>query len=61
VWALFADRVSVAGTFNQWNAPPSPASEGNGYWFVDISGPVGHLQFVIRHEEETLWRINSRT
>lgn len=61
VWAPFADAVHVAGTFNQWDKTAHPfASEGNGYWSVDVPGAkVGHeYQFVIRRGEEELWHKN---
>ncbi len=39
VWAPHAERVAVAGTFNDWSADAAPlASEGNGYWSADIDG-----------------------
>jgi 1,4-alpha-glucan branching enzyme len=61
VWAPFAASVSVAGTFNEWDAAANPlAHEGNGYWSVNVSGAqVGHhYKFVIRNGDQTLWRIN---
>ncbi|WP_338116561.1 alpha-amylase family glycosyl hydrolase [Synechocystis salina] len=37
VWAPNADRVSVIGSFNNWNGGASPmASESNGFWYLDI-------------------------
>jgi 1,4-alpha-glucan branching enzyme len=61
VWAPFAADVSVAGTFNEWDAAANPlAHEGNGYWSVNVPGAqVGHhYKFVIRNGDQTLWRIN---
>ncbi|HXG48118.1 MAG TPA: 1,4-alpha-glucan branching protein, partial [Methylomirabilota bacterium] len=61
VWAPFATSVHVAGTFNGWSATANPlASEGNGYWSADIPGvQVGHqYKFVLRHGDQTLWRVN---
>jgi len=61
VWAPFADAVSVAGDFNQWDPASHPlASEGNGFWSADLAGPkVGdQYKLVIRHGDEVLWRIN---
>lgn len=46
VWAPHADRVFVTGTFNNWLKRPNPlASEGNGYWSVDVSGATGRDQY----------------
>ncbi len=50
VWAPFATGVFAAGDFNQWSATANPfASEGNGYWSVEIPGAkVGDkYEFVI--------------
>ena len=61
VWAPFASRVFAAGTFNDWNATANPfASEGNGYWSVDVPGAkIGdEYQFVIHHGAQVLWRKN---
>ncbi|MBV8674691.1 MAG: hypothetical protein JOZ33_14765, partial [Acidobacteriaceae bacterium] len=39
VWAPFAPSVLVAGDFNGWSKTANPlASEGNGYWSVDVPG-----------------------
>jgi 1,4-alpha-glucan branching enzyme len=38
VWAPFADRIWVAGSFNSWNPSATPlASEQNGYWSADVA------------------------
>lgn len=38
VWAPYAERVSVIGTFNAWNTTSTPLfSEQNGYWSADVS------------------------
>ena len=61
VWAPFASRVLAAGTFNQWSATAHPfASEGNGYWSVDVPGvKIGdEYQFVIHHGDQVLWHKN---
>jgi 1,4-alpha-glucan branching enzyme len=62
VWAPFASSVCVAGTFNHWNPAAHPfASEGNGYWSVDVPGAgIGdEYQFVIRHgTQPLLWHKN---
>ena len=62
VWAPFAQEVFVVGTFNQWNATSHPfASEGNGYWSVEVPGAgIGdEYQFVIRNGTQPLiWHKN---
>jgi 1,4-alpha-glucan branching enzyme len=62
VWAPFASSVCAAGTFNHWNPAAHPfASEGNGYWSVEVSGAgIGdEYQFVIRHgAQPLLWHKN---
>jgi 1,4-alpha-glucan branching enzyme len=62
VWVPFASSVCVAGTFNHWNPAAHPfASEGNGYWSVDVPGAgIGdEYQFVIRHgTQPLLWHKN---
>jgi 1,4-alpha-glucan branching enzyme len=61
VWAPFASSVFAAGTFNEWSATANPfASEGNGYWSVDVPGAtIGHeYQFVINHGAQELWHKN---
>lgn len=38
VWAPYAERVSVIGTFNAWSTTSTPLfSEQNGYWSADVS------------------------
>ena len=35
VWAPFAEKVFVTGTFNDWSKTSTPlVSEKNGYWFA---------------------------
>jgi 1,4-alpha-glucan branching enzyme len=62
VWAPFATGVWVAGTFNAWSPTANPfASEGNGYWSVDVPGVnVGdEYQFVISNGTQPLiWHKN---
>jgi 1,4-alpha-glucan branching enzyme len=61
VWAPFADAVSVVGDFNDWAADAGPlASEGSGYWSVDVDGvAVGDgYKFVVRNGDQELWRID---
>jgi len=59
VWAPFASRVFVAGTFNHWSETSHPlASEGNGYWSVDVSGAKAgdEYKYVISSGSDKLWR-----
>jgi 1,4-alpha-glucan branching enzyme len=61
VWAPFAEKVSVVGTFNDWSATASPlASEGNGYWSADVAGPKtgDQYKFVLQNGGQVLWRTN---
>ena len=62
VWAPFATRVGVAGSFNGWSPTAHPfASEGNGYWSADVPGVnVGdEYQFVIVNGAQPLiWHKN---
>ena len=46
VWAPFASQVHVAGTFNRWDVFANPlASEGNGYWSVEVAGASNGDQY----------------
>jgi 1,4-alpha-glucan branching enzyme len=59
VWAPFATEVFVTGTFNQWSNTANPfASEGNGYWSVEVPGAkIGdEYQFLIRNGTQPLIR-----
>jgi 1,4-alpha-glucan branching enzyme len=61
VWAPFASRVFVAGSFNRWDPKANPfASEGNGYWSVEVPGAKvdDEYQFVIPTDSGTLWHKN---
>ncbi len=61
VWAPHADQVYVAGTFNEWSETANPlASEGYGYWSVEISGVgVGdEYKYVIINDPKKLRRID---
>ncbi len=62
VWAPFASAVFAAGTFNQWSTTANPfASEGNGYWSVDVPGAkIGdEYKFVILNGAQPLiWHKN---
>lgn len=57
VWAPNAERVSVAGTFNDWD-PTALASEGNGCWSRNVHGakPGDEYKFVIINGSQVLWR-----
>jgi 1,4-alpha-glucan branching enzyme len=57
VWAPFAAEVFATGTFNQWSTTAHPfASEGNGYWSVEVPGAkIGdEYQFAIRNGTQPL-------
>lgn len=62
VWAPFATEIFAAGTFNQWSESANPfASEGNGYWSVEVPGAkIGdEYQFVIRNgTQPPIWHRN---
>ena len=62
VWAPFASEVFAAGDFNQWSTTAHPfASEGNGYWSVEVPGAkIGdQYKFAIRSQDGSLlWRKN---
>ncbi len=61
VWAPFASNVFAAGSFNDWSSTANPfASEGNGYWSVDVPGAkIGdEYQFVIHNGDQVLWHKN---
>lgn len=46
VWAKFAEKIYVVGEFNNWSETANPlASEGNGYWSVDVSGAKEGQQY----------------
>jgi 1,4-alpha-glucan branching enzyme len=46
VWAQFASAVFVGGDFNGWSSDANPlASEGNGYWSVDVPGASAGQQY----------------
>lgn len=58
IWAPFAARVSVAGTFNQWSSAADPLSaEGNGFWSADVpAARIGHEYKIVLND--SLWRID---
>src|SRR4051794_37586981 len=61
VWAPFADKVCVAGTFNDWkDSATALTSEGNGFWSTDFGAArIGHqYKFVLRGKliKDKLWK-----
>jgi 1,4-alpha-glucan branching enzyme len=59
VWAPYADRVFVTGSFNDWSQWRSPlAHEDNGHWSVDIAeADLGdEYKFVVHNGSQTLLR-----
>src|SRR3954447_10813836 len=61
VWAPFADKVCVAGTFNDWkDCATALTSEGNGFWSTDFGAArIGHqYKFVLRGKliKDKLWK-----
>ena len=64
VWAPNAETVSVAGTFNGWNASAHPLRKVQGFWQGRVPNvPLNsEYKYVIRHpdEEELIWRTDPR-
>jgi 1,4-alpha-glucan branching enzyme len=61
VWAPHAERVAVAGTFNDWAADAAPlASEGNGYWSADIDGAQAgdEYKYALTSGGQIIWRVD---
>jgi len=61
VWAPHADKVFVTGTFNNWSKTANPmASEGNGYWSIDIQDAKAgdQYRYMIVSGSEELSRID---
>ncbi len=59
VWAPFAERVQVAGSFSDWaRGAVDLALEGGGYWSVDVPDAkyMDEYKYVLRHQGQTLWR-----
>nr|MDP9121276.1 alpha-amylase family glycosyl hydrolase [Acidobacteriota bacterium] len=61
VWAPFAARVAVAGSWNGWSTDADPlASEGGGYWSADVAGAKVADQYkfflVNREHGGELWK-----
>ncbi len=61
VWAPFADTVSVAGSFNNWN-PTALLSEDDGYWFAFVAKAVAgqEYKFVIHNGEREIHKNDPR-
>jgi 1,4-alpha-glucan branching enzyme len=63
VWAPNAQKVFVAGDFNNWDPKATPLiSEGNGNFSADVPGAAAgqEYQYVIEHNGQTLWRQDPR-
>ncbi len=61
VWAPNAQRVSVIGSFNDWQAGVDECiSEGSGYWYIDVANakPGDEYQFHLINGEQQLQRID---
>ena len=61
VWAPHADRVFVAGSFNDWSPEAHPLErEENGIWRLEVSdAKVGdEYRYVIHNGDQVLWRID---
>jgi len=62
VWAPFAQKVFVAGEFNNWSTGASPLfSEDNGFWSVDVAGAAVGNQYkfvIVDAAGNLLWRMD---
>jgi 1,4-alpha-glucan branching enzyme len=62
VWGPFAQKVAVAGQFNNWSADANSLfAEGNGYWSVDVpEAAVGQqYKFVLFNPAKgPIWRMD---
>jgi 1,4-alpha-glucan branching enzyme len=62
IWAKFATQVYVVGDFNHWSETSNPlASEGNGYWYCNVSGAKEGDQYRYLIHSPFLSRPNWRT
>jgi len=62
-WAPFADRVTVAGTFNDWNIDAHPLSElADGYWSgrIEDAAAGDEYLFVIEKDGVLHWKADPR-
>ncbi len=61
VWAPHAERVSVIGSFNEWDSDKHPLQAGeNGYWYADVAeAHVGdQYKFLLTTEKGAFNRID---
>ena len=61
VWAPHAERVSVIGSFNEWDGDKHPMqAEENGYWYTDVAeaGIGDQYKFLLNTEKGELKRID---
>ena len=61
VWAPFADKVYVAGTFNNWSEVKNPlVSENNGYWSTDVKNVKkgAEYKYLLVCGDKKIWRID---
>ena len=59
VWAPHAEKVFVAGTFNDWSETACALSpEENGYWAADVPGakPGDEYRYLLHTAVGELWR-----
>ena len=61
VWAPFADKVAVTGSFNDWSET-AMASENDGYWSVDVDNAQAgqEYRYLINNGDNVLWRNDPR-
>ena len=61
VWAPFAERVGVIGSFNNWSEQALD-SEGDGYWSTVVRGAIAgqEYKFVIHSGTDTFYRNDPR-
>lgn len=61
VWAPFAEKLFVMGTFNEWSETAVPLQpEGDGYWAVDVpkAKPGDQYKYLIHNGEHKLARLD---
>ncbi len=60
-WAPNASSVRVAGTFNNWSSSANPlASEGGGWWSVDVNGATVYDQYKYVIDNIEQWKTDPR-